>query len=233
MNNCGVEAGCKKLLDVVADLTTIVVKSATRSRTMAKPDGVLKQLFSSALRVRVLSWLFLRPGESFHVRGLASTIKESPGTLARELANLENAGIVISRRVGNQKHYSLNMDSPIHGDLRNVFLKTTGAGQEIRADLESVPGVEIAFIYGSFAAGDATAQSDIDLMIVGEVSDRKIALIVSRIERHLRREINYTLFSRSEVEKRLGRQGDFVHEVFTGPRVLLIGRVDDRLFQTR
>ncbi len=192
----------------------------------------LKALFSSKLRVEVLSHLFFHPGQTFHVRRLASELNQSAGTVARELARLEKAGLLTSEPVGNQKHYSLRKDLPILEDLRNVFLKTSGASLDLRAALEKMPGIEVAFIYGSYASGEAHAASDIDLMIIGEVADRDIAPTVSRVERRLKRAINYTIFTRSEAEKRLGKKGDFVHEVLTGPKILLIGSSDDRLFRT-
>lgn len=190
----------------------------------------LKYLFSSKLRVNILSHFFLHPGEEFHVRRLAATLEEPVGTMGRALARLKEAGILSSRPVGNQKHYRLRKDSPILDDLRNIFLKTSGASATLRTTLKKIPGVEIAFIYGSYAAGDAHANSDIDLMVIGEVSDRKIAPAVARVERRLSREINYTLYTRGEVKKRLGRKGDFVHEVFSSPKIVLVGRADDRLF---
>lgn len=199
---------------------------------MACSSSILKSLFSSGLRVKVLSHFFLHPGESFHIRGLASILGEPVGTVARELANLESAGIMESHAVGNQKHYSLRKDSPIHDDLRNLFLKTTGVGEIIRSTLEELPGIELVFMYGSFANGEAGVDSDIDLMVVGNISDKKLAPAVARAERRLGREVNYTVYTRAEAEKRLGREGDFVHEVFTGPRIVLVGRSDDRLFRT-
>jgi predicted nucleotidyltransferase len=191
----------------------------------------LKYLFSSKLRVKVLSYFFFHPGEDFYIRHLASVLKEPPGTLARELSHLEKAGILKHEMIGKQKHYSLRKDSPIISDLMNIFLKTSGAGAELKAALEKFPDIELAFIFGSYASGEAAATSDIDLMIIGKATDREVAPIVSHIERRLNREINYTIYTRSEAEKRLGQKGDFVHEVLSGPRIMLIGKVDDRLLQ--
>jgi predicted nucleotidyltransferase len=191
----------------------------------------LKRLFSSKLRVKVLSNFFLHPGESAHVRGLAGALGEPPGTVARELSNLHQAGVLRSERLGNQKHYSLDEACPILEDLRGMFLKTTSAGEELRKALARLDGVEIAFIYGSFAKGDARDRSDIDLMVVGDVGDRELAPAVARVERRLRREVNYTTYTRAEAAKRLAKRGDFVHEVFSGPRVVLVGRADDRLLR--
>ena len=199
---------------------------------MEKIPITLKCLFSSKLRVKILAHFFSHPGEEFYVRRLSSELEEPVGTVARELAHLQKARILASRRIGNQKHYRQEQDCPILPDLRSIFLKTAGAGAELQNALNKVVGVELAFIYGSYANGEANASSDIDLMIVGGASGRELAPLVARVERRLKREVNYTLYTRSEVEKRLGQKGDFVHEVFSGPRVVLIGNGDDELLRT-
>jgi hypothetical protein len=68
-------------------------------------------------------------------------------------------------------------------------------------------------------------------MIVGDVSDRLLAPAVARVERRLQREINYTVYTRTEIKRRMGEKGDFVHEVWTGPRIMVIGSEDDDLFR--
>jgi predicted nucleotidyltransferase len=191
----------------------------------------LKPLFSSGLRVKLLDHFFLHPGEEFYVRQIAAALNEPVGTVARELSHLEEAGILSFRPVGNQKHYGFNRDCPILEDLRNIFLKTSGASAALREGLKKLSSVEIAFLYGSYASGEAHANSDLDLMIVGKVSDRLLAPAVARVEKHLRREINYTVYTRTEIKRRMGEKGDFVHEVCTGPRIMVIGSEDDDLFR--
>ncbi len=192
----------------------------------------LKCLFSSKLRVKILGHFFSHPGEGTHVRGVATELEEPVGTVARELARLEVAGVLSSRRVGNQKRYGLSDESPILEDLRRIFLKTTGVGAELRAALDSLPGVELAFIYGSYASGEAHAGSDVDLMVIGDASDRDLAPAVAPVERRLKRQVSYVQYTRDEVERRLRRKGDFVHEALTGPVIVLIGRADDGLLRT-
>ncbi len=197
-----------------------------------EPQLILKTLFSSGLRIKILTHFFFHPGKTIHVRGLAASLDEPAGTVARELANLERGGILRSHAVGNQKHYSLNENNAILGDLRNIFLKVSGAGSAIRDALGRVPGVEIAFIFGSYADGRATAASDLDLMIVGDTDEATIAPLIAEVEGHLGRPVNYVLYPRNEVESRLGLEGDFINEVFSGKRLLLIGNTDDSLLGT-
>ena len=196
---------------------------------MSTEDHILKRLFSSKLRVSVLSHFFMNPGESFHIRSLATILGESAGNLARELNNLEEVGLLQSRAVGNQKHFSLREDSPILEDMRNLFLKTVGAGGEIHDLLSPLDGVELVFLFGSFASGEANGSSDIDVLIIGGINDRELAPLMAELEGRLHREINYVIFSRQEAEKRIKHEGDFIHEVFRGPRIILIGQSDDGL----
>jgi len=193
--------------------------------------SLLKTLFSSELRIGILSHFFFHPGETIHVRGLADFLDEPAGTVARELAKLEKGGFLRSHAVGNQKHFSLDEDNAILEDLRNIFLKVSGAGSALKAGLEGVPGVEIAFIFGSYAEGRANTYSDLDLMVVSGADEKTLAPIIAGIEGRLGRPINYVLYPRDEVVSRLGRKGDFVHEVFSGRRLLLIGKENDPLLK--
>jgi predicted nucleotidyltransferase len=192
----------------------------------------LKYLFSSRLRVEILCHFFFHPGEQIHVRGLASQLHGSVGTTGRELARLQRAGILSSRLVGNQKHYGLSRDCPILDNLSNIFLKTAGVSAELRRALEKSEGAELTFIFGSYASREAHSSSDIDLMVIGSVSDRQLAPLVARLERRLKREINYFLYTRDEVERRLGESDDFIHEILSGPKIFLMGSPHDRLFRT-
>jgi hypothetical protein len=68
-------------------------------------------------------------------------------------------------------------------------------------------------------------------MIIGGVSERELAPALRTIERNLGRDVNCTIYSKREVMKRIGKRGDFVHEVFAGPKNLLLGSPDDGLFK--
>jgi len=139
----------------------------------------LKALFSSTLRVKVLSHFFFHPGEEFYVRQLAAALKASVGTVGRELIRLAAGDILTSRPVGNQKHYTLQEQSPILDDLRNLFLKTAGASAELRriADrcvevLKDSYQVTRVYLIGSLVTGLVHERSDIDLVVEGLSPDR-------------------------------------------------------------
>jgi len=90
-------------------------------------EQLLANLLFGAYRHRVLSLLFLRPGDSFHVRMIARLTGVPAGSLHRELRQLADAGLLSAVRVGNQIHYSANEDSPVFDELAAVLEKTAGA----------------------------------------------------------------------------------------------------------
>jgi len=107
-----------------------------------------------------------------------------------------------------------------------VVSKTVGLEEMIRAVLGKLKGIEAACIYGSFARGEARADSDVDLLILGEVEERPIIRALKDMEGRLQREINYTLYSKADWTKRKTAKDPFVMEVLKQPRIPLLGEPD-------
>jgi predicted nucleotidyltransferase len=54
--------------------------------------------------------------------------------------------------------------------------------------------IRLAFVYGSMPRGDEDASSDVDLMVIGEVSFADVVSALSDSESKLGREINPTVY---------------------------------------
>jgi predicted nucleotidyltransferase len=63
-------------------------------------------------------------------------------------------------------------------------------------------GATKAFIYSSFAKGDETEDSDIDLLIIGKLNEDKLIGEINNLERKLQREINYTIYGKEDFTKK-------------------------------
>jgi DNA-binding transcriptional ArsR family regulator len=72
----------------------------------------IERLFGSRIRAKILGWLFTHPHESFFVRQIALILKEDPTNVSREMARLEELGILRSKRNGNLKHFQTNPGCP-------------------------------------------------------------------------------------------------------------------------
>ena len=119
------------------------------------------------VRQRVLGVLFGNPGRSFYANEVIALAQSGTGAVQRELAALLDAGLLLMTKRGNQKHFQANAAAPVFAELRGLVLKTMGLADVLRAALAPLePQISAAFVYGSVAKQQDTAQSDIDVLIV-------------------------------------------------------------------
>ncbi len=167
---------------------------------------------------------------------MAALLGEDSTNVSREVARLQELGIVGVLSEGQQKYVRADPSSPIYPELRGLVLKTTGLVgvlQEATAPLRD--RIRVAFVFGSVAAGREGPASDVDLFIVGDVSLQELVEILVPAQSHLGREVNPTLYSTAELAEKLSRSHHFVTEVLNGPKLFVIGNPDEleRLAQVR
>ena len=196
---------------------------------MNKVPPILKGLFVSKIRVKILEHFLTHSNDSFYSRQLEKILAEPVGPIGRELLNLEKLGILTFRNIGNQKHYQVNKEMIFFEELRLIFLKAK-IGEVVKKHLSIMEGVDLAFIYGSFAKGEEHKESDIDIMVVGNLAVKAVNQAISRSEKELRRTINYSLYDREEVKERVKKRDNFIKTVFSEPHIILIGNRNDELF---
>src|SRR5581483_4013515 len=187
---------------------------------------MLQDLFSSRVRVRLLQVFLLNPDMPFHARQLARQIPAQYNAVWKELNHLERAGILSSESRANIKEYRLNPSYPLIPELRSMVLKTVAFGDTVRQALAGLPKVQAAFIYGSAANGDFNYDSDVDLMVIGEVDLLKFAPRIANLEKDLGREINYIIYTPREWRAKQARRDPFIMNVLKAPKLMLIGSED-------
>jgi len=201
-------------------------KSITsRSRRQA---SLADALFSTTQQ-RVLGLLFGQPSRSFYATEIIGLVGAGSGAVQRELARLEQSGLVTVRRVGSQKHYQANADSPIFAELTGIARKTVALAEPLRKALKPLEDrIDAAFVFGSVAKRVDTASSDIDLMVVSD--DLTYADLFGALEKTgatLGRGVNPTVYSREEMAKRRKEGHVFVTRVLRQPKIWIIGTEND------
>lgn len=178
---------------------------------------------------RVLGLLFGQPDKSFFVTQIMGLAGSGRGGVQRELKKLSDSGLVTVTQVATQKHYQANPASPLFDELCSIVQKTVGLRGPVGEMLAPLSQrIEIAFIYGSVAGGSDRAASDIDLLVVSdEVRLEDIVALLSPVEARLGRSISPTLLTTGEFAERRAKHGSFVTRVLGGPKIPLIGQVDD------
>jgi predicted nucleotidyltransferase len=95
--------------------------------------------------------------------------------------------------------------------------------KEVSASLE---GVVAAAVFGSYASGTARAESDIDVLVVGDVSRVDAHAAFRGVARELKREINVTTLSLREFRQQSRSPRSFVAELLAKPTLPLKGMLD-------
>lgn len=178
---------------------------------------------------RVLRVLFGQSERSFYASELIRDAGTGSGAAQREFARLEESGLIVARRIGNQKHYQANAASPLFSELRNIVLKTVGLAEPLRDALKPMSSdIRAAFVYGSVAKAADQAASDIDLMVVSDsVTYGALFGALERVASAVGRHISPTVYSVAEFSERVRDENTFVARVLEGPKVWIIGSPND------
>ncbi len=188
---------------------------------------MMEVLIGSKARVKLLTLFMLSPDKRFYVRELTRKTGENINSVRRELQKLQSIGLLTSQFEGNMKYYTVNRKMSIYEELKNIFLKTEGIGSVLKERLSELGKIEVVFIYGSFAKGEEELSSDIDLMIVGYVNEKKLIKIIHELEEKLSKEINYTLLSSKEFKSKVKNKDSFISNVMNEDKIVIIGDINE------
>jgi DNA-binding transcriptional ArsR family regulator len=178
--------------------------------------SILKALFSSQTRVKLLSTFLLHPEEEYFIRELTRLLNEQINSIRRELENLRRIGLVKARHKNRKKYYKIDTDFPLYADLRNLFSKAMQGESPFVASLKNLPGVKLVLLAGNLCG----TESKVDLLLVGDVKKEVLEAILAQ-DASLKY-IKYSIFSEADFLYRLSLKDRFVQEILNDPRHLLV-----------
>ena len=187
---------------------------------------MLNKLFSSKTRVEILKLFLFNTGNSFYQRQISNLTAQSIRGVQREVDKLNRIGLIEKSTQGNRIYYKVNKKCPIVEDLKNIFFKSVGIAEVLRDNFKE-KGIKIAFIYGSYARGEESLLSDIDLMVMGDISSKELSSILSKPKKELMREINYVVFSLNEFINKVMQKDHFINSVLKDKKIYIIGSEDE------
>jgi uncharacterized protein len=182
----------------------------------------------SPTRQAILTATFLRPGKSWYLSELAAHIGTRPSSLQRDVNSLVLAGILEKRADGRRAYVKANEESPIFTDIRGLVEKTSGIVPLLSEVVNGLKKkVHWSFIYGSVARGEESAGSDVDLMLIGNVSMLELVTSFRRIEKAVARPINPTIFTENDFARNFASENHFLLTVLRGEKIMLKGSQDE------
>jgi len=190
--------------------------------------GTFSNVLFGRTRSALLALLYGHADESFYLRQLIREVGAGHGALQRELKHLTDMGLIVRRAQGNQVLFRANAHSPIFAEIKSLVTKTVGVHHAIRSALASLrPAVKIAFVYGSVARNQERAESDVDLMVLGNASLGEVVSALAPAQKVLGREINPTLFPTSEFRTKLAAGNHFLRSVMKEKKLFVVGTEDE------
>jgi predicted nucleotidyltransferase len=186
-------------------------------------DSIGSVLFGKTRRA-ILSLFFSDTDSSFYVRQIVRAVGIGHGTVQRELRLLNRVGILKRLVNGNQVFYQANGECPIFKELKAIITKTAGVSEVIREAL--MPACEVinaAFIFGSYASSKENRGSDVDVMIIGDISFSRSVELLKGAQKKFGREINPVVMSKEELDDKVRNKHYFIRDVLSKPLIFLIG----------
>jgi predicted nucleotidyltransferase len=185
--------------------------------------NLLAQILSSQVRAEIFRLLFNEVHSSIHLRDLQRQSGLSIGTIQKEIAHLKKLDLVISERDGNRLYYSANTDHPLFTEISGLVRKTSGIAEQIKNALNSIKGIDYAFIFGSYAKCEEKSHSDSDIIIIGSIGLRLLSSVFKSVTEKSGREINPHIYSMKSWKEKIKKNDHFIKNILNEKKIFLIG----------
>jgi predicted nucleotidyltransferase len=136
---------------------------------------MLENILGSLTKIRILRLFFEYPNRSFTTDEILRNSYVGRGYGGKCIKQLLHFGILKMNKVGKEKRYTLNKENKFYEPLkdlfdleRNKYPTFSYVHRNIIGDLSQSLMEETIIVFGSVAAGTATLDSDIDILIVSE-----------------------------------------------------------------
>lgn len=177
---------------------------------------LLKRLFTSQTRVKLLTLFMLNPEEEFFIRELTRRLEEQINSIRRELDNMKRAGILKSRMKNRKKFYIVNKECPIFPELRSIITKTTDQNARVVQGILKLGTVELIVLSGIFLH----KESDVDLLVVGEIDKEKLTSFLEK-EVSSDEPTRFSLMNKADFLYRIKCNDRFVKQLVTDTQNLI------------
>ncbi len=189
--------------------------------------SAISELFASETLVAVLGRFAAQPERSFYQRELSRLTGSSLYLVQRELARLTRMGLIVRTPRGKHVEYVVDATHPAWPPLRDLMLRTVALAATLREAMSPLAErIALAWVFGSVARGTDTSDSDIDLMVIGDLSLRTLASLELPGPETLGRHLNIVTYTPAGLRDR-ATDDHFVTQVLASPRIWIIGSDDE------
>ncbi len=177
---------------------------------------MLKKLFTSKARIKLLETFLLNPDGEFFIRELTRRLDEQINSVRRELSNLKSIGLLKSRFKNRKKYYVVNKHFIFFNELKSMIIKASSTLENISKKLQKLGDIDLLLISGVFLE----KKSPTDLFIVGKIDKQQLEDFVNR-EIETKQPIKMSLITKEDFIYRLKINDKFVQELLNDPENII------------
>lgn len=172
---------------------------------------MLKNLFTSNARVKILTLFLLNPDKEYFVRELTRELDEQINSIRRELDNLKKVGLLRSRVRARKKYYTVNKKHILYHDLRNIIIKITNSSENLIKKISKMGKIDFLLISGTFIQ----KESPVDILIAGEVDKEQLEDFLDKLES--KDSIKFSALTTEDFVYRLKCRDQFILDLIQDP----------------
>lgn len=154
---------------------------------------MLKRLFTSNTRIKLLTLFLLNPDEEYFIRELTRRLDEQINSIRRELDNLKKMGLLKSKEKNRKKYYIVNKNFVVFHELKSIILKAIGDKDALIKKIAQMGTVEVMVLSGLFVE----KESPLDLLLVGNI-DRQALEDYLNNELETERPVRYSILTKED-----------------------------------
>jgi predicted nucleotidyltransferase len=182
---------------------------------------MIESFITSKARVSILRLFFQDEKRQLHLREISRLLGLNVSQIRSELERLYSAGFLKKTAAGRTNLYSVDNTFVFYNELRSMIRKSAGVEGLLSKALSGMTGIRSVFIFGSYAEGREGPRSDIDLMIIGEPDMDDLNRRIGRVEKTIRKPVEYVVYPEGEFEKK--RKYGFIKNVIGKKRIHIMG----------
>jgi DNA-binding transcriptional ArsR family regulator len=164
---------------------------------------MLKRLFTSKVRVKLLSLFLLEPEKEFFIRQLTRKLDEQINSVRRELDNLKKIGLLTARVKNRKKYYQVNQNFLLFSELRSIVMKAMNNNEDLVKTINKAGKIDLLVLSGVFLNKEAEA----DLLIVGELDKAELEEI---LDEKIEQAVRFTVMNKEDFLYRLKCNDKFI-----------------------
>jgi len=194
-------------------------------KAFLKFEKMLKRLFTSNTRIKLLTLFLLNPDEEYFIRELTRKLDEQINSIRRELDNLKKMGLLKSKMKNRKKFYVVNKQFVIFNDLRNIVIKAMSGKDDLIKKIMKFGEVEFLALLGVFV----DKPSPVDLLLVGDMDKAKLQEFLNT-EIETEKPIRFSILSKDDFLYRIKCKDQFINSILTDPdNIIAINKLDKYL----